>query len=348
DNRPQRFVAAAAIGGQVLPGVSIGLGANLLAKAHIRVGATIDAAVNPPEATGTTTAATPDLDAAVSDVTIDVHTIDFQVVPAVAPLAGIQLDLGRWWAPLDGLVLGGAYQGRVGLPLDVDLDLQANAEVTGFGDLEPFVAAAVAEATLTLFDHYVPQRISLGMAYRRSDVLTVYLDGRWTDWRGLVLNVARLDEASLTSPFVSIDDAAIHDGNPYTIVVKSTWSLRMGADLELPKIAIAGRIRYVQWSVRGGFGFEPTPLVSQGSSSAFLDTDRTMFTFGVGEESWDPFGLVDGAVRFDLFFQWHVLARATLPRTSAGPVAGYPADSASGIPVGGTMPVIGGQWSFEY
>ncbi|MCB9688886.1 MAG: outer membrane protein transport protein [Alphaproteobacteria bacterium] len=343
DNRPQRFVAAAGLGGQILPGLSIGASVDLLARARIRVAATLDAEI---DASSTGTGTTETLSDVVTEIVVDVHEIDLAVVPALSPVLGVQLDVGQILPAIDGLVLGASYHHPLGLPLDVDLDVQANADVGGVGDLEPWVGAVVAQAGLSLFDHYQPRRVQMGLAYRRANALTVYADTRWTDWRGLVLNVARLETASLTSPFLDLNDTIV-DGNSYDLVLRSTWAFRMGGDLSLPRFPLKGRARYLQLSFRGGFGYEPTPLVSQSAASAFLDTDRTMYTLGAGVEHWDPFDLVDGAVRFDIFFQYHVLARAQLPRSTDVPLAGYPV-SAAGIPAGGSMPVIGGQWSFEY
>jgi hypothetical protein len=342
DNRVQRFVSAASVGGTVLPGVALGVGANLLAKAQVNVGASISATLVPPE---TTTGSS--LGSLVSDVVVDVHEIDFRVVPAVAPILGAQLDVGEWTPALRGLRFGAVYQGRVGLPLDVELDLQANASLAGVGELDPLVAAAVAEATLTLFDHYLPQRFNAGLAWTRADTLTGTFDLRWTDWRGLVLNVAQLEDATLTSPFFALGDAVVRDGNAYSVTVRSTVAVRTGVELRLPRLELGGPLRYLRLSGRGGFGWEPTPIVSQGPSSAFLDSDRTLYAFGLGLEHWEPFGLTEGAVRWDVVAQWHVLARTSLPRSAAAPTSGYSVDGRS-LPVGGTLPVIGGQWSFEY
>ncbi len=339
DNRTQRFVAAAGLGGEVLPGVSVGLGADVLARARVRVAATIDA-----EVVAETT--NDSLDDVVTQAVVDVHEIDLAIVPAVVPIAGIQIDAGGLVKALDGLVLGASYRPKLGLPIDVELDLQANADLSGIGDLDPWVGAVVAEAGLSLFDHYQPARLQLGLAYRRAQALTVYADARFTDWRGMVLNVGKLDSASITSPFVNLDDQIV-DGNDYFVELSTTWAFRMGGDVTLPRFPLEGRAKYLQLSFRGGFGFEPTPLVTQGPASAFLDTDRTMYTLGAGIEHWDPFGLVDGAVRFDLFFQYHVLANDLLPRRTDTPRAGYPV-AAVGLPAGGSMPVIGGNWSFEY
>ena len=96
-----------------------------------------------------------------------------------------------------------------------------------------------------------------------------------------------------------------------------------------------------------GAGYEPTPLVSQGDSSAFLDSNRWMVTTGLGIRHWDPFDLVYGEIRTHLFAQIHGLTGASLPRMTSTPRAGFPMD-ASTIPIGGQIFVLGGQVSFDY
>lgn len=339
DNRPQRFVAAAAVGGDVLPGVAIGGGVDLLARARVSVGLTADAGISGPTESATS------LDDSIQAIEVDVHEIDFAVVPAFAPVAGIQLSPGAWAPALEGFVVGATWHGEVGLPIDVDLDLQANLRVEDVGELEPYVTAVVAQAQLALFDHYVPQRVQLGVAYRRSGVLAMYLDARWTDWRRAVLNVARVASAQIDSPLVDLD--SVVDGNEHAFVMRSVWSARTGVDLMLPEWTLSSDWRYVRLSARGGFGYDPTPLVAQGASSALLDTDRSSFSLGAGVETWDPFELTDGAVRLDAFLQIQTLAQRTLPHASDTPTAGYPINATS-IPVGGSLIAFGGQWSFEY
>lgn len=339
ENRPQRFVAAAGIGGEILPGVSIGASLDLLAKSRLDVALTARAAIDG--------GANDNADELISDIAIDIHRVNLSVVPAVAPVLGVQLDVGKLIPAIDGLVLGASWHGSVGLELDVTLDLQANVDIQGIGDLEPYTGALVALAGLDMFDHYVPQRVNLGLAYRRGDTFAFYADLRWTDWRKFQVNVARLREASLTVPLVDLTDKIV-DGNDVSYRVRSTWGLRTGGDLRLPEITFAeSKLRYLRLSVRGGFGFEPSPLVEQGASSAMLDTARSYFTLGTGVEVWDPFALVDGPVRLDLFGQYHVLAASALPRATDVPRAGYPINATS-LPIGGSILVGGVQWSFDY
>ena len=69
--------------------------------------------------------------------------------------------------------------------------------------------------------------------------------------------------------------------------------------------------------------------------------------FVLASTAHDPFGLTDGAVHFDLVGQWHWLRRTTLTRDSATPAPGYPVAYTS-IPIGGSILVLGGQWTVEY
>ncbi len=162
----------------------------------------------------------------------------------------------------------------------------------------------------------------------------------------MTLNVAQIREASLVGPLLDLQDT-ITDGNAYSYTVRSTWGLRMGVDLKLPPVQLQSKLRYLRFSARGGFGYDPTPLRDQGPESALLDTDRSIFSLGLGLEHWDALALTDGAVRWDLFAQWHVLHRTSLARSSDTPRAGYPIDS-DAIDAGGFVPVLGGQWSFDY
>lgn len=341
DNRLERYALAAGVGGEPLPGLSIGAGVDTLASARLEVLLTADVA-----ASGGSVSTATGADELVTEAVIDLHEIDFQLVPAFAPVFGIQWSVGEVVPPLDGLVLGVAYHEQVGLPLDLELDLQANVALEDLGSLDPFVTALVADAQLMLFDHYVPRRVSLGVAWARGDTFTLYGDLRWSDWSRMRLNIARLVSADLSAPMMDVDDLLI-DGNDYEVVLRATWGVRLGTELQLPEWTIDGPLRYVRLRARGGFGLEPSPLVAQALTSSMLDSGRTFFTLGFGGEVWDPFALVDGPVGLDAFFQLHSLASGVLDRRTDVPRAGYPIGQ-TGVPYGGQVVVFGGEWSFQY
>lgn len=340
DNRPQRYAFAVGVGGQPVKGLAIGAGIDFVPSARYTVALTVDADLQ-----GTTD---PDsgVEELVGEVRVDVHQMDLDLVPGYAPIVGFQLDVGQWSGSLKGLVLAGAYRGSVGLPISVDLDLQANVALEDVGSLDPFVFAAILDAGLALYDHYVPANLSLGAAYKAENTLTAYVDVRNTFWRRMPLNVARVSHADLTSPLVDLD-GFVTDGNDFEVTLRNTVGVRTGVEVWLPKWEMASDLEYVRLYVRGGFQFEPSPLVTQGRSSVILDSDRYGFALGMGFETHDPFELNGGPVRIDVFGQRDVLASASLPHVSDVPAAGFPV-SGDAIPVGGSLWVVGGQFGFDY
>ncbi|MCB9676753.1 MAG: hypothetical protein H6737_16675 [Alphaproteobacteria bacterium] len=340
DNRLQRFVAAGGVGGEILPGISVGASIDVLAKADVDVRMTIDATLVGPQPEDE------DLEDLVGEINVDTHHLALRVKPAFAPVFGIQIHPGAWVPALEGLALGATFHGAAGFDVNTEIDLQANVNVVDVGDLDPFVTALVVQANLAMLDHYVPPRITIGAAYSRADTFSVYADGRWSDWRRLVLNVARVKDATINSPLVDIDEN-ITDGNAYGLLVRPVWAVRAGTELHLPKWTFDTSWRYLRLTARGGVGYEQSPLIQQGADTSVLDSDRTTFTLGAGAEFWDPFELVDGAVRIDAFFQSHQLARRALDRQTDTPRAGYPVEGGV-IPIGGNILVFGAQWSFDY
>ena len=281
DNRLERFALAAGVGGQILPGLHVGVGVDALAAAKLKVLGTADIGVSGDADTAT------DVDELVTEAVIDVHEIDVPIVPVFAPVIGIQWEVGAIAPPLDGLVLAAAYHGEVGLPIDIELDLQANVSAQDIGSLDPFTTALIIDADLLLFDHYVPQRISTGLAWNRGDTFMVYGDLRWTDWSRMALNIATLTGAELTSPLINVSDI-ITDGNDIQVQLQSTWGFRMGTELQLPEWALENDWRYVRLRARGGFGIEPSPIVAQGPDSQLLDAGRSYFTLGAGGRDLGP------------------------------------------------------------
>jgi len=339
-NRPQRYAMAGGVGGELFKGFNIGVGVDFVPRAKLYMLLTGEASITgdvDPEG---------QIEDLVTDIVIDVHELTLDLVPGFAPIVGVQVEFGKYASALDGLVLGAMYRGKVGLPIETTLDAQVNLTAEDIGDLEPFIIALVAKAGLNLFDHYVPQTAALGLAYKKHEILSGYVDVRWTDWRGMLLNVARLEYAEIESPLVSLDDT-VHDGNEYEVQLRSVVSARAGAEVYLPRLELDNAWRYLQITLRAGVGWEPSPLVGQGEGSALLDADRMLFTVGGGVEAWDPKGLIDAPWRIDLFGQFHLLASGTFPHGADEPVAGTPVDGDT-IPVGGHLLVVGGQISFDY
>jgi len=340
-NRTQRANVAMGLGVDTVGGLRLGVSADMGVRARATVRVTLDATASAGAATTTaTTASTPELG---GELVYDVNEIDLTVVPTVAPVIGLQWQVGEAVAALDGLTVGARYHGATGMPLDVIIDAQANVGVDDLAE-DPYVAALVGQSELALLDHDVPRRVELGVGYQLREAFSVHLDARWTDWRGLTVNVARVVDARIDAPLVDLADA-VRDGNPLAYQVRSTWGVRAGLALRLPVWEVGGALRTVQPIVRGGGAIDPTPLIDPGPS-AMLDGDHHLLTGGLGVEVGQPFD-DDGVIALDLMIQGHRIARGELLRSSASPRAGYPVTGRA-LPVGGAWVASGAQVTVRY
>lgn len=342
-NRSQRYEIGAAVGWRPVAGLAIGGGVQMIPRAAYSLDATLDVTV-----TGADEGDTEAGD--VLGANLDVHTMALDLVWGFSPNVDLHWDVGQAIPALDGLLLGAQWRGEAGLPVDVELDLQINAGTADLGDTEDAVVPLLLALNLGVFDHYLPERLSFGGAYTIADTLTLSADVRRTAWDKMRLNIAEVTEVSIDGAAIHLDDSDIADGNPYDLTLRPTWSGRVGADLFLPPIKLSERFGDLRLGVRGGLGYEPTPLVSQTAATALLDADRIIFAVGLGAEGDDPFRKPGNrrAVRLDGFFQYHVLATGELDRgTPSEPTAGYAVDG-SAIPVGGHLVAAGAEWSVEY
>jgi hypothetical protein len=181
----------------------------------------------------------------------------------------------------------------------------------------------------------------------------LYGDLRRTAWEDMLLNITQVVDSSIYSQLLGEEGIPISDGNPYDISLKSTWSSRFGAELVLPELQVGevlgladfGTMRPV---LRGGFSYEPTPLIEMGTDVALLDTDRIVLTGGFGLEHRSPFGLMEGPINWDAYYQHHLLAAGSIPVVYSDAYSPGAPISDGGIPVGGRLWAAGVQGSMHY
>ncbi len=98
--------------------------------------------------------------------------------------------------------------------------------------------------------------------------------------------------------------------------------------------------------LRAGVAYVPSPLASQDTRTAFLDSDRVLVSGGVGVTHSDPLELVPGPVSWDIFHARQRLAEGAL--VPDGEIrAGAPIDGQP-IPVGGQLWSTGVQCSVSF
>ena len=343
ENRAQRYELSLGAGVRPKWGLSVGGGVQVIPRARYRLSATLDLQVQ--EASEGDDSADD-----VLAVGLDVHAMELDLVPGFAPMVALHWDAGEALPALDGLEIGASWRGDAGLPVDVDIDLQVNAGTGAIGDLDPTTLPLVAALSLGVFDHYTPSQLNLGAAYTFADTFLLTADVKRTAWDEMTPSIASVTHLTVEGSGLAIEDGSAEDGNPYSVVLEPTWSPRVGAELRLPRFTLWPRWGEWEIDVRAGFGFEPSPLVSQSSATALLDGDRTLFAVGLGFEHDDPFRKPgkERRVRLDGFFQYHIGAAGSLDRGAPEePTAGYSVDG-SAIPVGGHLLAAGVQWGLEY
>lgn len=341
-NRVQRYELGVSGAWRPWGGLSVGVGVTMIPRARYRLAGTLDMTVSGAE----------DGDTDASDVLamgLDVHAMELDLIPGIAPHVGLHWDAGKAVPALRGLAFGASWRGEAGLPVDVDIDLQINAGTEDVGDLEDLVLPLLLGVQLGVFDHYVPEQWVGGAAYTLLDTATISGEVRFTRWDRMQVSIAQVASASVSGGAVDFGEDPVVDGNPYDITMEPTISPRVGLDLRLPPVNGGARFGEIHVLARGGFGYEPTPLARQTAASALLDSDRVVFSVGAGVEHNDPFRrAVERRSRLDAYFQYHLLATGALVRPDPGvPTAGYPV-SASSIPIGGHLLAAGLQWSLEY
>jgi len=349
-NRNQRYELGLALGVRPVAGLSFGGGVLMIPKARYHLGATLDVALSGAEE-----------GEALGDVvgmSLDVHSMELDLSPGFAPIASMHWRLGDLHPALTGLEVGAAWRGTAGLPVDVGIDLQINARTQDIGELEDIVVPLVGRLELGVYDHYVPPRWEAGIAYtctlKGREAFTLSADIRHTSWDKLKINVAQVTHSELNGAVVDFGDDPIADKNPYEPTLRATWAPRLGLDIAMPAIRTQTLMGEIGIRLRGGIGFEPTPLVSQGPESALIDAGRMIFAGGLGVTHRNPFwtpegkGGPDRMVSWDGFLQYHRLGQGELDRGAPEvPTAGYAIDG-SAIPIGGYLLAAGAQWSFQY
>jgi long-subunit fatty acid transport protein len=340
-NRTQRYALALGFGGQPVRSLYIGGGFRVLSRSVIDVTMTIDAVV---DGSGT--------EGGVEDVVAleaRVHDMSFDLKPAVVPVLGLRWEVGEVVRPLEGLALGFTWRNEGGIPVDVNLDAQLNARAEDLGELDPVSMAALAEVYVSIYDHYMPMQFIGGGSWSFEDTFHVYLDAHYTRWSAMRLNSTELISSSLDATMADLSELEFENGHDVgEIQWRDTWSVRTGTELNLPVVELPGRLGWIRPGFRGGFGYEPTPLVAQSGHTALLDADRMIFGVGASLAHGAIWDICEGPVRWDLFFQYHSLAQGTLARPeTAEPRPGYAVDGQP-VPIGGRFLATGLQWSFDY
>lgn len=337
EDSPHRFELTAGFAWRQLPGVTVGGAVQMLSQSRFLVDTTLTAPV------GLADEGDEELGDLVGPVTLDLHEMTLDLAPALIPVVSLDWEVGELIPALDGLIVAAAYRGSAGLPVDVQVDLQADFEVQETESLGPLVFSAIAPIQMDLYDHHVPERWSFGVAWR-GERLRLFADAHRVAWHKARLNIATVTGGGVYSQVIALNDPEWVDGNPYAVELSPTWNLGGGGEWHGRDLPLPTKAEFLRVVGRAGLGYAPTPLVRQGADTALLDADRLTVAAGLGFVHGDPLELVEGPLTVEVWGQVHPIARGTLqlPETDP-PRPGAPIDGAP-LPIGGALWALGGQW----
>lgn len=330
-DRNNVFAVNPALAVQPVQGLSIGVGAQVMAGIDAEVKASVHANVS--AFSGEEGAKSVE-----GQVQADIDQLDLIVAPDFRLNAGFLLDLSAFTASRDPErverlarhALGVTWRGK----WLASTSASVTANVTGQVQLEDetLLLSQLVEEPISLElkglnAFFNPPQLAVGFRTGIGDVrdaqgrlestprLLLVADATWTQWSSF---------RDLTAPYQELTIDSL-EGTSFTVTVgqdygapnfRDTLSYRGGLQVSTGPIAKAESIGDLQLRLRAGGQWIPTPVPAQTGLTNYMDSDRVVGTAGLGLEvaqlkPWKKYApLTQGPVSLDLGGQFHYL----LPR----------------------------------
>lgn len=181
--------------------------------------------------------------------------------PATTPDADVRFKGDNWglgynggvlFKPWDDTNVGVTYRSRIQHKLQGDLDYQDVNGIVG-GALGKTVQSGPTTVDVTL-----PASIGLSVSHDLNPKLTVASDVQWTEWHSF-------NSTNLYNTATSIQSNIVQH-------YQNSWMVTAGAQYHLTPA----------WTLRGGLGWDQSPVTDQYRSVALPDQDRYIVALGVG------------------------------------------------------------------
>ncbi len=230
------------------------------------------------------------------------------------PQAGIQI------LPMPELSFGLTYRGQFALDniLTAQVGCPAtspgcahDAQLTGFG--MPF--RGYFDLFTQSVNAFVPQQVSLGGSWSPTPEFRINLELTWVNWSSYISPIGTSDiTLQIDLPASLRDTIRIPSNIAGTRPVAASFSDRF-----VPRIGAEGvafQDTHMTLRVRGGFFYEQTPVPNQGGMTTLIDTDRWVWSAGLGLALTDLRPLLDGTLSFDLHLSYAYLPNRTTRKDS--------------------------------
>ena len=319
----QRYGLIAGLSTQIMEGLYVGLGVDLLYTARFRLIGTLSGTVTDNEEEDPHTRAV-----------VDLHETSLEASPAGAFLFGLQWDVPF----VEKLRVGVAYRSAHQNPMEVELDLQVDASLSGIENFNDQNISIVAPVSLSLLDFYKPAELRMGGAWSGVDNLEIVGDILWTQWSKAFLNTMQVTQGELQIPMLYDDPIVVEDGNPYDLILRDVWSFRVGASYSWSMLK-------KDWVYRGGVAHTTSSLERYGVNMTPLEAPRYTFSSGLTMSMVSPF--IHKPMSVSIFGQWQRLMSGYVDVAYDTPqTLGSPEDTQ--VPFGGSLVGLGLQTNVQY
>jgi len=297
DNRPQRLVLSASFAVEVFEGLTIGASLTFLSHTEGRLDVAGRVGFTDTEETQLRAGVVEDL-VAVRYPTVGVH-----------------------YAPTPELQLGVTFREEFALRLDLEVLVSGDIVEDGETTL-PDASFDMSSSSSTLFS---PRQLAIGLAWDAGCWL-ISADLTWAQWSRFPTPTAEVT-MSLSLP-----------GLPVELPPPDTPVAPDFHDIFIPRIGVEAPVLDVSFmtlSVRGGYGYEPSPVPPQRDRTNFVDSDKHSFSVGLGVELRVLESVLPEPIQIDVGGQFIYLPTVlTLKRNPADAVGDY---AAGGWWLGGAL-----------
>lgn len=179
---------------------------------------------------------------------------------------GVGYNFGLLWKPLTNLSFGAAYRSKVKLDLEGD----ANYLATTATGQNPVLGLAKTIKTTAKTEITLPDDLSLGVAIKPTDALTLEFDAEWTGW-------STYDKVEIKFG----NQLTSFNNKPDTKNWKDVWAYHFGGQYAVNK----------NLDLRAGYTYDTNPIPDDTLSAELPDSDRHSFSIGTGIHN--EFGSLD-------------------------------------------------------
>lgn len=230
------------------------------------------------------------------------------------PQVGIQV------IPIPELSFGLVYRGQ--FALNNTLIAEAGCARDDPGCAHPAQFSGVGSPFRGYFDlftqsvnAFVPQQLSLGASWSITPEFRMNLELTWVNWSSYVSPIGtsritlEIDLPDSLRDMIRVP-SAIAGTSPVAANFSDRFVPRIGAE------GLAFQDSHVAVRLRGGFFYEQTPVPDQTGMTTLIDTDRWVWTAGLGLALIDLRPLLDGSLSFDLHLSYAYLPSRTTRKAS--------------------------------